>query len=197
VKRWLFVLGVVAGLVGVALLASRSSGSLHSQEGIGRDARAPLDTDELCHGSPTTVAGASEAMPFTVLLPNDSAVPGWTVTRACQVVIGSVADGGERGVVFELESGAILRERVPVDVDLKTWAETVLKTYPDDPYQIETVRGVSALVLEPGGPHDAYGGVEWVEDDVWFEIEGNGKTQLTDLIDLAESLKPASSVAGT
>jgi hypothetical protein len=186
---------VVVAIAGVFLMQAARR---HAAPTSGR-AAAPPSTAPICNGNTSDISSAGQAMPFQVLLPDTALASNSNIDQVCVVEKGTAAAGGEEGIAVRFTSGVILQEYTPPDAspDPTTAWKNILDAYPDAGYSIGSVAGQKALLIGPGGPLNAYGGAIWVDKGVEFEVKGDGKIPLSDLLAIADSLTPASPVSNS
>jgi hypothetical protein len=129
-----------------------------------------------------TVNQAAADQTFTVMIPTTDLANSSLLSDVC------AAEGG--GVAMIFSSGLELRES-PNDLrdPVETW-NAIVDAYPEAGYELTTIHGQAAIQVAPGGEQPSLGGVVWVEDGVKYEIKGNGRIALADLLALPDSLQP-------
>jgi len=129
-----------------------------------------------------TVNQAAADQTFTVMIPTTDLANSSLLSDVCAAEGGGVAMIYSSGIEFRQSSNDL---RDPVE----TW-NAIVDAYPGAGYELTTIHGLPAIQVAPGGNQPSLGGVSWVEDGVKYEIGGNGKIALADLLAVTDSLEP-------
>lgn len=185
---------VVVAIAGVILMQTARR---HGAPTQGRAAAVPSSAP-ICNGNTSDISSASQAMPFQVLLPSTTLASNSNIDQVCVVMKGVSGPDSEQGVAIRFSSGITLQEYTPPDApaDPTSAWKNIIDAYPDAGYSIGSVSGQPALLIGPGGSLDAYGGAIWVDKGVEYEVKGDGKIPLSELLAIANSLSPAGTAAG-
>lgn len=167
---------VAAGLViasGSLLLFRAKNGPDYAFQ---RRATAPNELG--CRGSPTTLSGAADSVPFPLELPDSELANPGNISQVLMCASDQVEVDFSSGVILTLGTN-------PFADPAAEWVG-LAETYPE--FSTGTVRGVPASLADPA--KGALGGVDLVENGVRITITGNGAIPLTDLVKVTESIGP-------
>src|SRR6266566_3328978 len=166
-------LGLLAGFGVVFLAASANKGGAASPTQPGNLEQTAPNLSGACGvSSGTAISLPNVALPYDVLMPNDSLADEKSLKASFQC--------STTEIVLQFSSGVRVYEDVNTIKDPSAAWQGMASESADT--SVGTVLGQPAALIDPfkGGP--ANGSVTFVLNGTWIVVEGNGKASLDDLV---------------